>query len=102
MSRQDETVDLTDVQQQQLVGRFNAPGHVVHSAAASAAADLLALGRNVLVYRLRVGARQWLRGHTDEVSLLRFVCGGRMLITADENARVRLWPRRGEKLLDHG
>ena len=64
--------------------------------------ELLAVPRNrrVLVYRLRTGAYQTLRGHTDEVGLLRFVCGGQLLVTADDDARVRIWPRQGDEIVE--
>lgn len=50
-------------------------------------------GRRVLIYRLRTGRKTTLQGHTDDVSLLRFVCGGRVLVSADDDGRVRLWPK---------
>ncbi len=56
--------------------------------------------KSVLVYKLKTGKETRLDGHTDTVSLARFVLGGRMLVTADNDARVRLWPRVGEELMD--
>lgn len=47
----------------------------------------------MLIYRLRTGRKTTLQGHTDDVSLLRFVCGGRVLVSADDDGRVRLWPK---------
>ena len=48
--------------------------------------------RQVMLYRLTTGRAVPLHGHTDDISLLRFVDEGRVLVSADDDARVRLWP----------
>lgn len=49
--------------------------------------------KQVEVYPLSGGAPVMLEGHTDRVNLVRFVAGGRQLITADCDNRVGFWPR---------
>jgi len=51
--------------------------------------------RRPVVYDLEGSERLELSGHTDDIHLVRFVRGGRLLITADEDNRVICWPRRG-------
>ena len=45
------------------------------------------------------GGGQLLSSHTDDVVLVRFVDGGRRLITADEDNRVIIWPREAERIV---
>lgn len=56
--------------------------------------------RQVEVMNLDSGERQVLSGHTDDVLLIRFVDGGRSLVTADEDNRVIIWPRQDERIVD--
>ncbi len=62
--------------------------------AMDAAGELLALPvqQLVMVYRLSTGRAYPLFGHTDDISLLRFVDDARTLVSADDDARARLWP----------
>jgi len=55
--------------------------------------------KQVLVIDLERGERQLLRGHTDTVCLVRFIAGGRVLVTADDDNRVRFWPRSGDRII---
>jgi len=71
---------------------------------ASLSADglLLALRRRrkqVEVVRVESGERQLIRRHTDRVSLVRFVRGGQMLVSADKDNRVCFWPRTGDRIV---
>lgn len=72
-------------------------------AALSSDGVLLALRmkrKQVEVFNLTTGARQTLRGHSDDVVLVRFVREGQQLITADEDNRVIIWPRLGDRILE--
>lgn len=51
---------------------------------------------HVIVYDQATGDTVSLEGHTDPVNLVRFVAGDRLLITADRDNRVILWPRTAE------
>ena len=65
--------------------------------------ELLALRmrrKEVEVFNLTTGARQTLGRHTDDVVLVRFVSEGQRLITADEDNRVMIWPRVGDRILE--
>lgn len=42
---------------------------------------------------------QELGGHTDRVSFVRFVRGGKLLVTADDDNRVWFWPRQGDRFI---
>jgi hypothetical protein len=71
---------------------------------ASLSADglLLAIRRRrkqVQVIRVEGGERQLIRRHTDRVILVRFVRGGQMLVSADRDNRVCLWPRAGDRIV---
>ncbi len=55
--------------------------------------------RQVEVMNLDSGGGQLLSSHTDDVVLVRFVDGGRRLITADEDNRVIIWPREAERIV---
>lgn len=55
--------------------------------------------KRVLVINVESGERQTLRGHTDAVCLVRFIAGGRVLVTADDDNRVRFWPRSGDRIV---
>lgn len=54
-------------------------------------------GRSVVVLRglpASPGTDQLLQGHTDRIRLVRFVDHDRFLVTADNDARVKVWPLR--------
>jgi hypothetical protein len=55
--------------------------------------------KQVLVINLASGERQLLRGHTDTICFIRFIAGGRTLVTADDDNRVCFWPRSGDRLV---
>jgi hypothetical protein len=55
--------------------------------------------KRVQVINLETGERQVLRGHTDTICHVRFISGGRTLVTADDDNRVRFWPRSGDRLV---
>jgi WD40 repeat protein len=73
-----------------------------NQAALSPDGALLARGRRkaVEVYSIELrGLTQTLRPHTDTVSFVRFSGDGSQLITADDDNRVVIWPRSGERVL---
>jgi hypothetical protein len=55
--------------------------------------------KQVVVIDLASDERQVLGGHTDTVCFVRFIAGGRVLVTADDDNRVRFWPRVGERIV---
>jgi len=55
--------------------------------------------KQAVVVDLAGGGRQVLAGHTDKVIFVRFVAGGRVLVTADDDDRVRFWPRAGDRIV---
>jgi hypothetical protein len=55
--------------------------------------------KRVLVLDLDGGATQRLDGHTDRVNLVRFIAGGRLLVTADKDNRVCYWPRSEQRII---
>jgi len=55
--------------------------------------------KQVIVIDLTSGDRQVLGGHTDTVCFVRFISGGRVLVTADDDNRVRYWPRVGDRII---
>lgn len=58
--------------------------------------ELLAVrqGRTrVEVHPISGGEPVVLEGHTDRINLVRFVAGGKVLVTADQDNRVWFWPR---------
>jgi len=58
--------------------------------------------KQVLVIDLASGERQLLGGHTDAICFVRFVAGGRLLVTADDDNRVRFWPRLEDRIVTGG
>ena len=56
--------------------------------------------KQVEVFNLSAGTQQTLCGHTDDVVLVRFANDGEKLITADEDNKVMIWPRAGERILN--
>jgi hypothetical protein len=55
--------------------------------------------KQVLVLDLDGRRSQLLKGHTDRVNLIRFVSGGRLLVSADKDNRVRYWPRSEQRII---
>lgn len=52
------------------------------------------------VIDLASGGEQTLEGHTDAIHFARFVDGGRLLVTADMDNRVILWPLDGTRIAE--
>lgn len=55
--------------------------------------------KDVLMLNLNDGTHQLLGGHTDRINFVRFIRGGRQLVTADKDNRVIFWPRSGERFI---
>jgi len=63
----------------------------------------LADGELLRVLPVARGARpQVLRVHRERLELLRFVRGGRLLLSADAAGVVVLWPRQGDRVVERG
>jgi hypothetical protein len=56
--------------------------------------------KTLTVIDLSSGKRQSLSGHTDRINLVRFIQGGRVLVTADNDNRVVFWPRAASRMAD--
>ena len=58
--------------------------------------------KQVVVIDLESSAAQRLKWHRSRVELVRFVAGGRQLLTSDADGGVRFWPRDGQRIVDQG
>lgn len=58
--------------------------------------------KEAAVIDLETGAAQRLKGHRGRVNMVRFVAGGSVLLTGDDEGGVRFWPRDGQRVVERG
>lgn len=85
--------------------RFKARGDVEQGEASlSPDGGLLAAQlrkKDVVVIDVSTGGQQRLEGHRGRIALVQFTADGQLLVTSDLDGGVRLWPRDGQRIVDH-
>jgi WD40 repeat protein len=58
--------------------------------------------KDIVVIDVSTGAQQRLKGHRGRIALVQFAADGQLLVTADLDGGVHLWPRDGQRIVDKG